>query len=299
MIGRNTQIHEPYAPWSARVSLFALTLITLTLLLHRISVMSTPLALNLFGVGFMLAALGLSLGLYAASSIWIRGRVGAWNCAWGVLIASALWLWPAALVSPYLSQPNISDVTTNTTSPPPFTVLAKQRPPGANSAVYPGAAAATLQARAYPDLRTLVIPRSAEEVYELTLDLVRGRRGLGWKVALEEAPQTRQGRPGVIEATDRTMILGFTDDIVIRIGGSDTEARVDIRSASRYGGHDLGTNATRIRRFVRDLSTRLDAAGPVGMASRGGVRINRADAPTAAGVKRPLDRSPEKAARQR
>ena len=298
MIGRTTQIYEPLAAWSQRVSLFAATLITVTLLLHRISAMATPVALNLFGVGFVLAALGFSLGLYAAVSIWVRGRAGAWTCAWGLLIAAGLWIWPATMASSYLSLPAITDITTSPASPPPFAVLGKQRPKGANTTVYP-ASNAVSQAKAYPDLRTLVIPRSAEEVYELTLDLVRGRRGLGWKVVAEDAPQTRQQRPGLIEATDRTLIIGFTDDIVIRIAGSDTEARVDIRSASRYGSGDFGTNASRIRRFVRDLSTRLDAAGPVGMAARGGVRINRADAPAAATVKRPLDRKSEKGGQQR
>lgn len=299
MIGRTTYINEPYAPWSQRVSLFALVLIVVAALLHRVSVMSTPVALNLMGAGFMLAALGLCLGIYAASSIWFRGRAGAWSCAWGILIACGLWLWPAAMAPTYLSLPAVYDISTNTAQPPAFVVAGKQRAPGANATAYNPAFAA-LQARAYPDLHTLRIPRSAEEVYELTLDLVRGRRGLGWKVVADDAPQTRLSKPGLIEATDRTMILGFTDDIVIRIAGDDSEARVDIRSQSRYGGHDFGTNAARVRRFVRDLSTRLDAAGPVGVSSRGGVRINRADARNAAiAVKRPLDRKSEKAGRER
>ena len=298
MIGRNIQIHEPVAPWAARFSLFALTLIVVTYVLHRVAIMSTPVALNLFGAGLILAALGFSLGLYAAASIWVRGRVGAWSTAWGLLVAGLLWLWPAAVAPNYLSLPNIYDVSTNTASPPPFSALARQRPPGANSAVYPGAASAAQQAKAYPDLRTLVIPRSAEEVYELTLDLIRGRRGLGWKVVAEDAPQPKGGRAGLIEATDRTLIFGFTDDIVIRIAGNDNEARVDIRSSSRYGAHDFGGNASRIRRFVRDLSTRLDAAGPVGMAARGAVRVDRADVPSP-GARRPLERKSEKEERRR
>ena len=301
MIGRTTQIQEPTAKVSARVSLFALLLIFVALLAHRISWLTTPVALNLLGAGYILAALGFALGLVGATSIWIRGRAGAWSCAWGLLIAAGLWMWPAAVAPTYLAQPKINDVSTNTVSPPLFTAAGRLRGPGANSVTYPGARFAVLQAQAYPDIRTLVIPRPAEEVYEITLDLLRGRRGLGWKVIVEEAPQTRQSRPGIIEATDRTMILGFTDDIAIRIGGTDNEARVDIRSAARFGVHDLGTNATRIRKFVRELSTRLDATGPVGVAARGGVRINRAEAPgtTRGGLKRPIERTSEKAVPKR
>ena len=298
MIGRTTQIHEPYAPWSARISLFALIMIIAAMLLHRLSVLTTPVAINLFGFSLILAALGFAIGLIAAASIWVRGRAGAWPAAWGLLIAAALWLWPLALIPTFLGLPKLNDITTDTANPPALAASASQRVPGANSVTYPGARFATQQARAYPDLRTLVIPRPVEEVYELTLDLVGGRRGLGWRVVTEEPPQTRPSRPGVIQAVDRTLILGFTDDISIRIAGGDTEARVDIRSASRYGPHDLGANAARIRRFMRDLSTRLDATGPVGVASRGGLKANRADL-GANGLKRPLDRRPGTAASKR
>lgn len=298
MIGRTLQIHERYAPWSARISLFAVTLAAAAIVLHRISVLTTPVAINLIGLGLMLAALGFAVGLYAATSIWIRGRSGAWGCAWGILLGGALWLWPAAMAPAFMASPGINDVTTDFANPPRFVAAARARGPGTNSITYPGQRFSAAQANAYPDLKTLVIPRPAEDVYELILDLVRGRRGLGWKIAVEEPPQTQQRKPGLIEGTDRTLILGFTDDIAIRIAGNDSEARVDIRSASRYGTLDFGANAARIRRFVRELSTRLDAAGPVGVASRGGVRINRADSPGSA-LKRPLDRKSTKEGQRR
>lgn len=301
MIGRTTFIPEPYAKTALRLCLFALALLFVALLLHRISVMPTPLTVNVIGAAYAVAGLGLALALIAAVSIWVRGRTGAWSTAWALLISGGLWAWPAAIAPTYLSLPNINDVTTAVANPPAFATLGRQRSAGANSIVYDAARKAPLQAQAYPDLRTLVIPRSAEEVYEVILDLLRGRRGLGWKVVAEEAPQARPapGRPGLIEASDRTMILGFTDDISIRVAGNDNEARVDIRSASRYGRHDFGANAARIRRFVRELSTRLDATGPVGIAARNGVRIQQAGSATAPGVKRPIDRSQEKAGQKR
>ncbi len=298
MIGRTTLIPEPYAKASLRLSLFALILLLVALLAHRITWMPTPLAVNLIGATYVAAALGLAFGLVAAVSIWVRGRTGAWSTAWGLLIALGLWAWPVAVAPTYLALPSISDVTTTTSNPPAFTALARRRGTGANTTTYNAARAAPLQAQAYPDLRTLVIPRSAEEVYEVTLDLIRGRRGLGWQVAAEEAPVTRPARPGLIEATDRTLILGFFDDISIRITGSDNEARVDVRSASRFGQHDFGTNATRIRRFVRELSARLDATGPVGVAGRNGVRIQQVGVPPGA-IRRPIDRTPEKTAPKR
>jgi Protein of unknown function (DUF1499) len=301
MNGRTALIPEPYAKAAVRLSLFALVLLAITLLLHRVSAMATPLAINLIGAAYALAGIGLALGLVAALSIWARGRLGAWSAAWALIICGALWAWPAAIASTFFSLPALNDVSTVATNPPAFAVLGKQRGPGANSISYDATRLAPLQAQAYPDLHTLVIPRSAEEVYEVILDLMRGRRGLGWRVAAEEAPQARPApaRPGLIEATDRTLILGFTDDIAIRVGGNDNEARVDIRSASRYGRHDFGANAARIRRFIRELSIRLDTTGPIGVAGRSGVRIQQAGAPVAGGIRRPIDRTPEKAAPKR
>jgi uncharacterized protein DUF1499 len=34
-------------------------------------------------------------------------------------------------------------------------------------------------------------------------------------------------------------------------------ARIDVRSASRYGRHDFGTNAARVRSLLEDIDTRL------------------------------------------
>ena len=62
-------------------------------------------------------------------------------------------------------------------------------------------------------------------------------------------------RPGElrIEATDRTFWFGFKDDVVIRITPEPDGSRVDVRSLSRVGKSDVGTNAKRIRAYLRKL----------------------------------------------
>jgi uncharacterized protein (DUF1499 family) len=47
--------------------------------------------------------------------------------------------------------------------------------------------------------------------------------------------------------------MGFREDISIRVRTASGVVRVDMRSASRYGNHDLGSNARRIERFLSDL----------------------------------------------
>jgi hypothetical protein len=52
--------------------------------------------------------------------------------------------------------------------------------------------------------------------------------------------------------------MGFRDDVVIRISPVGPGSRVDVRSASRFGEHDFGANASRVRSLLEDID---DAAG--------------------------------------
>ena len=72
----------------------------------------------------------------------------------------------------------------------------------------------------------------------------------------------RPGRDGIIEAVARTPILGFRDDVVVRIRPTSDGARIDVRSASRYGRNDLGTNAARVRNLIDDIDDVLATPVP-------------------------------------
>jgi uncharacterized protein (DUF1499 family) len=64
-------------------------------------------------------------------------------------------------------------------------------------------------------------------------------------------PNAGEGR---IEATDTTFWFGFKDDIVVRIAATGHGSRLDVRSVSRVGVSDIGTNARRIRKFLKELT---------------------------------------------
>jgi len=70
---------------------------------------------------------------------------------------------------------------------------------------------------------------------------------------INERPPQPGRRDGYIEAVARTPIMGFRDDVAVRIRGVGQGARVDVRSASRYGRHDFGTNAARVRVLLDDI----------------------------------------------
>ena len=57
----------------------------------------------------------------------------------------------------------------------------------------------------------------------------------------------------------RTPIMGFREDVSIRITPDGEDSRVDIRSASRYFEGDLGSNAARVRKLIDDLNSAADS----------------------------------------
>ena len=60
-----------------------------------------------------------------------------------------------------------------------------------------------------------------------------------------------------LESVANSLIMRFPDDVVVRIVEEDGGALVDMRSSSRWGVHDLGGNAARIAKFMRDLDVAL------------------------------------------
>jgi len=115
-----------------------------------------------------------------------------------------------------------------------------------NSAQYGGAQLAALQQQAYPDLAPVILELPPRAAFDLALTVARAS---GWEI-VAAAPEDNR-----IEATATTLLFGFKDDIVIRITPAGGGSRVDVRSVSRVRRSDLGTNAARIREFLRRLSS--------------------------------------------
>jgi len=82
-----------------------------------------------------------------------------------------------------------------------------------------------------------------------------------WLVIARSPPQGGR-REGRIEAIARTPIMGFRDDVVIRVRAEPDGARIDARSSSRYGSFDFGTNAGRIRTLMNEIEDAIRAQKP-------------------------------------
>ena len=140
--------------------------------------------------------------------------------------------------------PPIHDISTDTRRPPQFVAILPLRADAPNSAEYGGADIAQAQAEAYPDLRTRRMELAPARAFERALATARN---MDWEIV---AADPASGR---IEATATTLWFGFKDDVVIRIEPDGSGSRVDVRSVSRVGKSDVGTNAKRIRAYLEML----------------------------------------------
>jgi hypothetical protein len=287
MLEHTRMIVAPLARWSSRIALFSASLLLVGIALHRLTSLPTPVALNIFAVAFAGIGLATLVGLLALAQIWRRGYGGAASAVLGISISLACLGWPLTLLPAFIKQPPLNDITTDWNTPPRFAALASQRTGPNNAPVYPGERFAQLQQKAFPDLRTFVLDRPAEEAFELVEEAVHKLR---WKVAVAQPPVGRPAKAGTLEATDQTLLVGFTDDIIVRVEGTAGRSRIDVRSASRYGKVDMGQNATRVRRFLAELQARADATAPAGAGGRR-PRLTRSGAL----VKRLKERDPSKA----
>jgi hypothetical protein len=290
-------IVAPLARWSSRTALFSASILLVGVVLHRLTTFPTPVALNLLMVGAAVAGLAVLVALIAIVQIWRRGYGGAGSAAAGVLIPLLAMAWPLTYAPAFFNLPPINDVTTDLAEPPRFVALAKPHAAAGSGPAYAAERFASLQQKAYPDLRTFVIDRPAQETFELVEEAVRK---LKWTVAASDPPAGgRSAKSGILEATDRTLVIGFTDDIVIRVEGSVNRSRVDVRSASRHGRHDLGQNAARVRRFYAELKSRIDSTMPGGIAGRRGLRTTRTGAMVKKGKGRDLEKADPRSERVR
>lgn len=236
------------ALWSSRLAIFMLPVLLFAVLLHRVGAIEYHAALALLIAVLLLALLAFTLAVAALVVIWNDGLKGLGQALLAVVLSSAVLAYPAFEILRGALLPAIGDVSTDTADPPRFHAVAALRPRGTNALNYAGGASAELQRKFYPAVRTLEFDAEAEEMFGAALAIVQRS---GWLLADNIPPSAN--RDGHIEAVASTPLMGFREDISIRIRKSGNMVRVDMRSASRYGERDFGTNARRIEAFLAQL----------------------------------------------
>jgi uncharacterized protein (DUF1499 family) len=203
-----------------------------------------------FRTGFSLLRWGAYLGIAVALLALLQLVVTRWRppSRWPLVAAFGLGLVAAAV--PWYWQrraravPPIHDISTDTAEPPAFVAVLPLRADAPNPAEYEGPELAAAQERAYPDVRPLVLAMPPDAAFERAHEAARHA---GWEIV---AADSAAGR---IEATATTGWFGFKDDVVVRIRPAEGGSLVDVRSVSRVGKSDVGTNARRIRAYLDRL----------------------------------------------
>ncbi|MBV8839086.1 MAG: DUF1499 domain-containing protein [Alphaproteobacteria bacterium] len=246
------------ALWSLRIALFSIAVTLLGIVIVRSGVLEIIPSLAAFGGGLLLAAIAIVFALAAFVVIWREGLQGLGMAIGALLIGVVILAYPAYLGAKAYRLPAIYDITTDPIDPPKFEAVARLRPREANPTLYAGLRAAELQKAAYPDIEPLIVQATPQVAYDAAVAVITK---LKWRIVDARAPITGR-REGRIEAVARTPILGFRDDVVVRIRPDPDGARVDMRSTSRYGRHDFGTNAKRVLALSDAIDTAVDAITP-------------------------------------
>jgi len=229
---------------------FALVLALAAVALVAASGPGTRFGLWPYQVGFVLLRSAVYVGLGAAAVAVLalaiprlrRGHAAA-LCVTLLLGAAA-----AAVHLEFRRQasnvPRIHDITTDTAHPPEFVATLPLRAGAPNPPGYDGKEVAELQRKAYPDIRPLELPVPPQQAFSKAL---AAAEAMGWEIVAQDPAAGR------IEAIATTLWFDFKDDVVIRVAEAGRGSRIDIRSKSRVGRSDIGTNARRIRAYLERL----------------------------------------------
>ncbi len=239
------------ARWAMPPSVFAPVLAGTSILSHRFGTLSDANFVLVLLTSLAFALAGALLALFGLRALWRDAAVGGRRSGLALAMCAPILIPAAAAV--WLSQTTapLSDISTDLQDPPHFktklpdaTGMNVNEPPRLN---------AVLQKQFYPDVTGRRYQLSADGIAAQVMALVLEE---GW-MPLTEKPTVQAAGEWTVEASVTTGILGFKDDVVIRITDEGESTYVDIRIASRFGARDLGANSRRIVEFMNALDLRI------------------------------------------
>jgi hypothetical protein len=280
--------------YARRLALLAFVMFVMAWGLHRFGPLETPSFLAVLLASVLLAAGALYLAVIGLVMLWTRGARGGKASALALVLV-ILPLSVLLLAAPgYISKPQIYDVSSDVLDPPAWIMdvevdqswlgaraAANEKDREAQMIAYRGLTGRRYEGaldRVYTAARKVALASSIE---------ITGERGapqgaLGEFQAID--PKEEDAVPDAldnvpvplprpdyeeipdeqvpigdasIQGVHRTLIFGFRQDVVIRLREEAETTLVDIRVATRYGNHDLGTGAAFIETYLRALDAEL------------------------------------------
>ena len=269
------------AIWCERFAVFLVPYFLIVVLLYRFFKIETMQLFVLVAVGLILAIVSVVLGLRSIIELWSKGYRGGSHVVRGLLIAVVILL-------PFMYQaflavqfPLLNDVATDPFNPPQYLAATSFRTVRADEGMNPVRPYSPEHAQtvvtAYPSLQPRRYPASSERVYDAVQSIIQENEWpiTGTSGVLEATPATEAEVQNTetaeealednapppedieVEFVQRTLLFGFANDAVIRIGSEDQNTVVDMRVSSRWGEHDFGHNARLIEEFFSQLDEAL------------------------------------------
>ena len=246
--------------WPGRIARAGLWILAAGLLitlaagpLNRFQLASVGPALMTLVVGLGVVVLGTATTIVGVLFSTLKGtRMPGTAAVVGIIIGLAVTAYVLSWVERARTSPPINDISTDLRDPPKFERILALRAhahatvPAQYLREVPGPGGKMidvprLQREYYPYIKPLLLALPPDRALAKAL---RVGREMGWR---NDAYVPAQGR---LEATAHTFFFDFKDDVVVRVTPNGPGSRVDVRSESRVGVSDIGTNAARIRRFL-------------------------------------------------
>ena len=192
--------------------------------------------------GWMLCALGVLSGLGLAVSLVFAGRSDLlWAAAFAVL--------PSMVAIPMvindLRYPHINDVATNVEHPMAFVAALQAAPNTGRDMSFPNKNGPIIR-EAYPNVRPLILDEPLEQAFQRIETLARTQPS--WVITRRDA------KAHTLEGEALTPFFRFINDFIIHVSEQEGKALINMRSKSRDGLVDAGTNAKRIQIFFEQLA---------------------------------------------
>ncbi len=216
--------------------------------------LSTPFfGFQLMLIGLVFAVLSALSGLIALPMTYFspKRRAAFGRAVLGFLLALLVIMPIVVIASKTRQYPLINDITTDTRKPPEFVKALELQPKRGRDMSYdPRFAAIQNGAAAYQDLAPLKMDGTPDEVFK-RVAILTGEVPT-WQITRDDpAAHT-------LEGVATSELFKFQDDFIIEVRPADGGGSlVEMRSKSRDGKGDLGTNYHRIMSFMRILK-----AGP-------------------------------------
>lgn len=233
-----------WAVWARRFGALALPLAVVPVLLHRGHVISSDNFVAVETVAMVVAAAAVAMSLIAFARLWFTGDQG-WGRATVAFVFGAICLLPAAYFAWLaVSVPASPDVSTDFSESPQLVSFIESRFIGPEER-------ARVEA-AYPNARPRTYPIEAPQMFEV-VERLTGTQG--WDQRARRAPlgPLDAGQVNVVVTT----LLGFSQEVAVRVTGGADGATVDMRSASLSSFPDFGENGQRVEAFLLELDNQV------------------------------------------